>query len=273
VRDGVLDPVIIGKITLVMTWNSVRPSVFPEIKANFAASAFITGSFIRRWTSLGRLIVEVWPDAMKPVAEGLPEAARAAPAPKLFEPEAEGPTRVYRWQQPYPNELDSIPISTQCFAIRVVPRAASDVTISTGSGKNSCPRLNRRKGPAMTASPPSDFPAQPLPDGSDEIVPTAHRRVERTRISAAWVGVIVAALVLVLLLVFILQNTKSVKISFFTANGTMPLGVALLLAAIGGVLFAGGVASLRIWQLRHRTPAVWRLRRGRPAQPVVGRKG
>jgi uncharacterized integral membrane protein len=74
----------------------------------------------------------------------------------------------------------------------------------------------------------------------------------RTRISGAWVGVIIATLVLTLLLVFILQNTKQVKISYFTAHGAMPLGVSLLLAAIGGVLFAGVVGSLRIWQLRHR---------------------
>jgi uncharacterized integral membrane protein len=66
------------------------------------------------------------------------------------------------------------------------------------------------------------------------------------------VAVIVATLVLVLLLVFILQNTESVEVSYFTAEGTMPLGVALLLAAVGGVLLAGLVASLRIWQLRHR---------------------
>jgi uncharacterized integral membrane protein len=77
-------------------------------------------------------------------------------------------------------------------------------------------------------------------------------RTRPTRISAAWVGVIVGALVLVLLLVFILQNMRAVKISYFTATGTMPLGVALLLAAIAGVLLAGVVASLRIWQLRHR---------------------
>ena len=76
-------------------------------------------------------------------------------------------------------------------------------------------------------------------------------RTRRTRISAAWVGVIVGALVLVLLLVFTLHNTRTVKISYFTATGTMPLGVALLLAAIAGVLLAGVVASRRIWQLRH----------------------
>ena len=31
-----------------------------------------------------------------------------------------------------------------------------------------------------------------------------------------------------------------------------PVGVALLFAAIGGLLLAGLVASLRIWQLHHR---------------------
>jgi uncharacterized integral membrane protein len=67
-----------------------------------------------------------------------------------------------------------------------------------------------------------------------------------------WVSVIVGVVVFVFLLVFILQNTKSVKVSFLTVSGSMPLGVALLLAAIGGVLLAGLVASLRIWQLRHR---------------------
>jgi uncharacterized integral membrane protein len=73
-----------------------------------------------------------------------------------------------------------------------------------------------------------------------------------TRVSRAWIGIIAGALVLILLLVFILQNTRSVKVSYFTLTGTMPLGVALLLAAISGLLLAGGVASMRIWQLRRR---------------------
>ena len=65
-------------------------------------------------------------------------------------------------------------------------------------------------------------------------------------------GVIVGVVVLAFLLAFIIQNGQSVKVSIFTANVKMPLGVALLLAAVGGVLLAGIVASLRIWQLRHR---------------------
>ncbi|MGH9089482.1 MAG: lipopolysaccharide assembly protein LapA domain-containing protein [Acidimicrobiales bacterium] len=74
----------------------------------------------------------------------------------------------------------------------------------------------------------------------------------RTRLSAAWIAVLGAALVLVLLLVFILQNTRSVRISYFTVTTTLPLGVALLLAAVGGVLIAGVLATLRILQLRRR---------------------
>jgi putative membrane protein len=83
-------------------------------------------------------------------------------------------------------------------------------------------------------------------------VSTQSQRAGRTRISAAWVSVMAGAVVLVLLLVFILQNTKSVKVSYLGLVGSMPLGIALLLAAIAGLLLAGGVASLRIGQLRHR---------------------
>ena len=106
----------------------------------------------------------------------------------------------------------------------------------------------------MTTSPQTE--EQPLPGRA----PTEPSSVETpaapqsglTRISAVWFGVVAAALVLVLLLIFILQNTRSVKVTFFTVSGTIPVGVALLFAALGGLLLAGLVASLRIWQLHHR---------------------
>jgi lipopolysaccharide assembly protein A len=108
--------------------------------------------------------------------------------------------------------------------------------------------------PPTAAGPPQSGPSEPGPAsiGSTSSETSSGRSTRRTRISGAWVAVVVAAVVLVLLLVFILQNTRSVKVSYFTVNGTMPLGVALLLAAVGGVLLAGVVSSLRIWQLRHR---------------------
>jgi uncharacterized integral membrane protein len=74
----------------------------------------------------------------------------------------------------------------------------------------------------------------------------------RTRISAAWIGIMAGAVVLALILVFILQNTRSMKVSYFTFTGSMPLGIALLLATTAGLLLAGGIASLRIWPWCHR---------------------
>jgi uncharacterized integral membrane protein len=56
--------------------------------------------------------------------------------------------------------------------------------------------------------------------------------------------------VLLLLLIFILQNRQSVQISYFTLRGHLPLAVAMLLSAVGAVLLAAIAGSLRIWQLR-----------------------
>ena len=55
---------------------------------------------------------------------------------------------------------------------------------------------------------------------------------------------------LILLLVFILENTESVKIAYFGVGFHLPLGVALLLAAIGGALLVGIVGTARMLQLR-----------------------
>jgi len=74
--------------------------------------------------------------------------------------------------------------------------------------------------------------------------------LRRTRTGVTWIGVIVFAAVLVLLLIFILQNTQTVQISYLGANGHVSLAVAMLLAAVAGVLLTAIAGSLRIWQLR-----------------------
>jgi uncharacterized integral membrane protein len=83
---------------------------------------------------------------------------------------------------------------------------------------------------------------------------TAERRGEipRTKTAAAHNGLIAGAIVLILLLVFILENTQDVRIAYFGVGFHMPLGVALLLAAIAGALIVGIVGSARILQLRRR---------------------
>jgi uncharacterized integral membrane protein len=75
-------------------------------------------------------------------------------------------------------------------------------------------------------------------------------RPPRTRTSAAFKGFVGGAVVLLLLLIFILENTQSAKISYFGATGKVALGVALLLAAVGGALLVAIVGAARISQLR-----------------------
>jgi uncharacterized integral membrane protein len=81
--------------------------------------------------------------------------------------------------------------------------------------------------------------------------------VRRTRVGGMWVASALFAVVLLLLLIFILQNGQRADISFFGAHGHLPLGVALLLAAVLGVLLVvipgtGRIVQLRRVARRHR---------------------
>jgi uncharacterized integral membrane protein len=85
-------------------------------------------------------------------------------------------------------------------------------------------------------------PAAPLPP---------QHTIDRTRTGALWVAAIAAAVVILLLLIFILQNGEQVEVSLYGANPNLPLGVALLLAAVLGALGVALVGVARVVQLRH----------------------
>ncbi|MEV0293509.1 lipopolysaccharide assembly protein LapA domain-containing protein [Nocardia sp. NPDC050710] len=87
-----------------------------------------------------------------------------------------------------------------------------------------------------------DPETQPRPRGSRARAWTAR----------AWIEIAVGAIIAIMLLIFILQNTAKTKISFLAWSFTMPLGVALLFATIGGVLVMALAGGARIWQLRHQ---------------------
>ena len=55
---------------------------------------------------------------------------------------------------------------------------------------------------------------------------------------------------LLLVIIFIIQNSKQVRVHFLWINGTVGLGLALLLAAIMGALVVVLLGSARIIQLR-----------------------
>lgn len=71
-----------------------------------------------------------------------------------------------------------------------------------------------------------------------------------TRASAVWVATGAALLLLVLLIVFMLQNSTKVEVQFLGLTGTIPLGMALLIAAVGGGVVVAVAGIARVTQLR-----------------------
>ena len=99
---------------------------------------------------------------------------------------------------------------------------------------------------------PKDQPQQPLA-GSE-------RPAKRSRLGGIWIMLILGAVILTLLLVFILMNSQHVPVHLYGADISAPLGVALLLAAILGVLLVVVPGAGRIYQLRRATKRLHRER-------------
>src|ERR1700739_1218828 len=98
--------------------------------------------------------------------------------------------------------------------------------------------------PASASQPPPKPPAPSADARSKEPA------VGFTRAGALWTALIFGFLILILLLIFITQNTASASFQFFIWHWTLPLGVAILLAAVGGGLMTVAVGTARIVQLR-----------------------
>jgi lipopolysaccharide assembly protein A len=109
--------------------------------------------------------------------------------------------------------------------------------------------------------PEAGVPEQPSADGSvapdpevaapadaEAILP--QHTIEPTRTSMVWTMVGIGVVLLVAILVFILQNGQRVRVRFLMANGTLPLGVALLFAALLGALLVLVAGAARVLQLR-----------------------
>lgn len=95
--------------------------------------------------------------------------------------------------------------------------------------------------------PTTPAPAQVPPVGAATSTPESARF---TRAAALWTALTVGMLILILLLIFIAQNTESARFNFFGAHWNLPLGVAILLAAVCGGLVTVLAGTARIYQLR-----------------------
>jgi len=121
---------------------------------------------------------------------------------------------------------------------------------------------NGKRGIDMSADRPATGGEQQAPDdGSEPFEPEvtapartepalAQHTIEPTRTSMVWTMVAAGVVLLVAILVFILQNGQRVRVRFLMANGTLPLGVGLLFAALLGALLVLVVGVARVLQLR-----------------------
>jgi uncharacterized integral membrane protein len=93
-------------------------------------------------------------------------------------------------------------------------------------------------------------PVRPAPTRVGTSTSAGKGRARPTRISGTWVAVIAGLVVLVVLLVFILQNLDPATVHFFGAEGSLPLAIAMLFSAIGGAVLVALIGGARILQLR-----------------------
>jgi uncharacterized integral membrane protein len=99
---------------------------------------------------------------------------------------------------------------------------------------------------------PTDVPPRPdrsAPAGAPGGTPGVEER-HVTRAGMVWAAVATALAVMVLLIVFILQNQDYVHVRYFGLEGAVPLGIALFIAAVGGGILVAVAGAARIIQLR-----------------------
>jgi uncharacterized integral membrane protein len=73
-----------------------------------------------------------------------------------------------------------------------------------------------------------------------------------SRTSGFWAATVGLGVLLLLLIIFIAQNTRKTTVSFLAWDGQVPVSVALLIAAAAGLSLALLAGLLRILQLRRR---------------------
>jgi uncharacterized integral membrane protein len=104
------------------------------------------------------------------------------------------------------------------------------------------------------SSEPHVSPGEPITPVAAEPepghMPERASEVKFTRTAALWSSLILGFLILIVLLIFIAQNTASTPFTFLNWHWNLQLGVAILLAAVCGGLITALVSAARMFQLR-----------------------
>jgi len=103
---------------------------------------------------------------------------------------------------------------------------------------------------SQTPASPGQPPPKPAAAEKTGKKPTKDPAIAFTRAGALWSSLIAGFVILIILLIFITQNTSPTDFRFLGWHWSLPLGVAILLAAVVGGLITVAVGTARIVQLR-----------------------
>lgn len=111
---------------------------------------------------------------------------------------------------------------------------------------------DRTSGTAPLPGEPTPPPLAELPEVPDTRTPEPPREnaVKFTKAAALWSALIPGFLILIVLLIFVAQNTESATFAFLGWRWSLPLGVAILASAVCGGLLTVAAGTARIVQLR-----------------------
>ncbi|MGV0367773.1 LapA family protein [Corynebacterium aurimucosum] len=113
---------------------------------------------------------------------------------------------------------------------------------------------------APAEEPLTDYTAEaPATEGSVEPVPTTpdyenqnDGKVKGSFAASTWIALIVGFLLLIVLIIFILQNQHQVPLNFLNWSVQFPAGVTYLICAIAGALIMALVGGWRMFELRRQ---------------------
>jgi uncharacterized integral membrane protein len=106
---------------------------------------------------------------------------------------------------------------------------------------------------ASTGFVTPDTPRPEEPTGADERTgakPVKSAKPATTIAARVWVALGIAVVLLVLLIIFIAENSSDVTIKFLGAKGTLSVALMMLISALAGVVITLLVGTARILQLR-----------------------
>lgn len=129
------------------------------------------------------------------------------------------------------------------------PHARHGAGVPRSSHRDPAPGTTAPRDPAPGTTAPRSAAARDSRTSASTSSPVVDEVSSGGMHIGLWIALILGAIVLVLLLIFIIQNNVTTQFQYFGAQFQLPLGVAMLLAAVAGALVMALVGSVRMIQM------------------------